>query len=248
MPQPTSADSHLDRLRRAAQVAGLDLVSSMSLARLEPALGHAIRDAAGYDDALSALRVVVFGNRGGALWALMSRAERAATHPLDAYSESRVLDAFRAIGSPFDSRLVYPGDCGFSLLALGRACGWGAPSWLGVYIHPDFGTWFAFRAVVVTRLALAESVFAPAPDACLQCATRDCLAACPVDAPGPPGSFALGACSGYRLGRDSPCARRCLAREACPVGTRYRYPAALVEHVYGRSLDSMRRHVRGPAD
>lgn len=244
MPEPTARPIDPERLHGALEGAGLDLVSVLALDRLDPPLATAIRAASGYEDDLASLRAVVIGNRGGRIWQSMTPAQRRADHPLDEYSESRVREAFRALGPTADSRLVYPGDCGFSLLALGRACGWGEPSWLGVYIHPAFGTWFAFRAVVVTRLLLREAVLDPASDACLHCETRDCLAACPVDAPGPPGQFGLAACAGYRLEEDSPCARRCLAREACPVGVRDRYPAALVEHVYGRSLDSLRRSFR----
>lgn len=231
-----------DALARTLSVAGFDLVSSIAVDALPAPLSTDIAaDAAARGLHLDRpLSVVVIGNRGGRFWSSLVRDEIRADHPVDQYSRQVTEAALPAL-RPARSVLVYPGDCRFSLLALGHVLGWGAPSWLGVSIHPAFGTWFAYRAVVVTDAVLPRRVLDPGEDACAACPGHDCLAACPVDAPGPPGHFALSRCIDYRLADASPCAERCLAREACPVGQGHRYPEDLVAHVYRRSLASIAR-------
>ncbi len=239
------AHEHLRRLKARLADAGFDLVSVIKLTRLDASLAESIRDAAvraGLPAGVGALKVVLVGNSGGRFWDSLTQAERDAADPLDEFSAARAGDAIASLFGQAPSVPVYPGECDFSLLALGRACGWGSPSWLGVYIHPEFGTWFAFRAVLVTTAALPDDVLGESTDACLQCVTRDCVAACPVGAPHPPGRFDLESCVSQRLADGSPCANRCGAREACPVGAGYRYPRELVSHVYGRSLESLKRY------
>ena len=94
-------------------------------------------------------------------------------------------------------------------------------------IHPRFGLWHAYRAA----LAFAEAIPLPpredAPDLCGACATKPCLAACPVGAFGAAG-YDVDACLGH-LGTASgiECTTAgCLARLACPVGREAAYASA----------------------
>lgn len=239
-----SAAARLERLGERLAAAGLRRLAVVPVADLDAELADVIlaaARAAGLEPGERSARVVVVGNDGGRFWNLMSPAERAEPDPIDTYSAARVGSELAALGG--DSVLLYPGPCNFSLQALGAACGFGMPSYLGMSIDPSFGTWFAFRAVAVTTVELAASVRGVSTDVCADCVSRDCLAACPADAPGPPGRFDLDACIGYRLAGDSPCASDCLARRACPLGVAWQYPAGLMAHVYERSLDSIRRYV-----
>lgn len=240
-PDPT--DSPGARFRELLGEAGLNLVTVLAVDELPTSLSEAIRSDAARAGMPgdSGLRVVVVGNFGAGLLESFADGWKETDDPVDRFSATRVMAALRETGPGIDSRLLYPGDCGFSLQRLGEVCGWGGPSWLGVSIHPVFGTWFAFRAVAVTAAPLAVATVSMSTDVCLSCRTRDCLAACPVDAPGPPGQFDLEVCVSHRMQPGSGCATRCLAREHCPVGEAYRYPKELIGYFYSRSLAALRR-------
>ncbi len=67
------------------------------------------------------------------------------------------------------------------------------------------------------------------------------MAACPAGAVTLETGFDVDACSVYRIGEESPCADKCLARLACPVGTEHTYGEAQMRHHYASGLESIRR-------
>ncbi|KAA3632460.1 MAG: hypothetical protein DWQ08_03450, partial [Proteobacteria bacterium] len=237
---PTGNDA-TNRLRESLASRGLGLLAVILVERLPASLRAAITEnavRAGLGGESNAWRVLVAGNIGGAFWNRITPAVRTADDPVDTYSASCLTEVFGDLHANSGLALIYPGICTFSLQQLGELCGWGVPSWLGISIHPEMGTWFAFRAVAVTDAPLAATTPAAAGDACLACRSRDCLEACPVDAPGRPGQFDLKACLSHRLSPASACATTCLARVACPVGASRRYTCEAIDYFYTKSLDS----------
>jgi ferredoxin len=108
---------------------------------------------------------------------------------------------------------------------LGQAAGLPPPGPLGLQIHPRFGPWWAYRALVVLPLPLAPEPALARP--CAGC-PAPCVAACPVSAPSPAG-FHVGLCRARRLADAArapagSCVLSCAARIACPVGAAERYP------------------------
>ncbi len=102
--------------------------------------------------------------------------------------------------------------------AIARAAGL-APSLLGLDLHPRYGPWIAYRALVLTDRDIPETPidgFAP----CATC-SAPCIEACPVGAVGRAGWDAA-RCFDHR--RAGGCAEGCHARLACPVGSAHRYP------------------------
>ncbi len=81
---------------------------------------------------------------------------------------------------------------------------------------------------------------------CLTCASRACVTACPAKAILFGSNPDMQACAGYRCASDSDCADRCLAREACPVGSSVddsshpSYPRAQISYHYRVALESLR--------
>ena len=101
---------------------------------------------------------------------------------------------------------------------IGRAAGLGAPGPLGLQIHPVFGPWWAYRAlVVVNRVLPARPRLG---DACAGC-PAPCVEACPGAAVALAG-FSIPACHAERL-RSEPCRLSCAARIACVRGPEHRY-------------------------
>lgn len=171
----------------------------------------------------AAATVLLVGNAGPAMWKAFSNSSQAhdgGLHPLNRWTRHHMDALASAIGGlalyPFDTTPAWP----FQQWA--ARCEPVHPSPLGLFIHPEYGLWHAYRAAIV----LAETVDLPVPTSaaspCQSCAESPCLSRCPV------GAFST---SGY----DVPaCARHlqspagadclqggCLARRACPVGADY---------------------------
>lgn len=101
---------------------------------------------------------------------------------------------------------------------LGRAAGLGGPSPLGLQVHPVYGPWWAYRALIAVDRDLAP--LPPPGDACEGC-PAPCVAACPAGAVARAG-FAVPACHARRLSAE-PCRLSCAARIACIRGPAHRY-------------------------
>ena len=176
-------------------------------------------------DGSTAKSVVLLGNAGGSIWPAFTqwRKDHDGPDPLDTWSKAFV--------GPLAERLAatayFPSDPPwqpFQQWAM-RAEGL-KPSPLGILIHPQFGLWHGYRGALGFPFAI-EAAFRKAEHPCDSCVGKPCLSACPVDAVGLSG-FDIPRCRTY-LASDAGMATcmvsGCAARNACPVGARYRYPA-----------------------
>jgi epoxyqueuosine reductase QueG len=147
-------------------------------------------------------------------------------NPLDRYTK-RIADAVAAEAlapRAVSHALYFPFDGAEPLIPfqrLGRAAGLGGPGPLGLQIHPVFGPWWAYRALVIVDRELPAS--APIGDGCAGC-DAPCVAACPAHAVARAG-FAVAACHARRLAAE-PCRLSCAARIACVRGPAHRYADA----------------------
>ncbi len=167
--------------------------------------------------------VLLVGNAGPGMWEAFSQSAQAhdgAPHPLNRWTRQHLDAIARAAGGlalyPFDATPAWP----FQRWA--ARCEPVHPSPLGLFIHPEYGLWHAYRAAIVLAVPLDLPPPPPVSSPCQSCTQRPCLSRCPV------GAFSA---SGY----DVPaCARHlqspagadclqggCLARRACPVGADY---------------------------
>ncbi len=171
----------------------------------------------------AAATVLLVGNAGPGMWKAFSGSAQAhdgAPHPLNRWTGQHLDAIANSMGGvalyPFDATPAWP----FQRWA--ARCEPVHPSPLGLFIHPQYGLWHAYRAAIVLAVPLD---LAPPPSVaspCQSCTDRPCMSRCPV------GAFSA---SGY----DVPtCARHlqspagadclqggCLARRACPVGVDY---------------------------
>ncbi len=142
--------------------------------------------------------------------------------PLDRYTARAVAEAVAgalagggarfAIAHPFDLDPVIP------FQRLGRAAGLGGPGPLALQIHPVFGPWWAYRALIVVDRPLPAGA-APG-DGCAGC-PAPCVAACPGRAVARAG-FQVVACHAHRRAA-AECRLSCPARLACVRGPEHRY-------------------------
>lgn len=179
----------------------------------------------------AAARLVMIGNAGSAMWGAFEPFIDGDPDPLDRWIR-RVVDP---VAKQLGARPIYPFDEPSPPVQR-----WAMraerlkPSPLGILIHPRYGLWHAYRAVLVFAHDIDSTLegFEP-PDEpaqlCESCAEKPCLTACPVGAFSP-GDYDVLACAGYLAGSDG---RSCLhggcqARNACPVGSDWRYSDAQI--------------------
>jgi hypothetical protein len=172
-----------------------------------------------------AATIILLGFTGSQQWEYFrgsaeARDEKA--HPLDRWSR-------RVIGSlarEFGAADIYPQgedlQLPFQRLALRAEPVHRSP--IGLLIHPMWGLWHAYRGALVLPHRLELPTAAPSSSPCSSCAAKPCLTSCPVGA-FRPGSFDLQACSDHLQSATGAACRDggCLARRACPVGTRFGY-------------------------
>ena len=152
--------------------------------------------------------------------------------PLDTWSR----EVIGKVAEAFGVRAVSPSDrpyLPFQQWAM-RAEGL-KPSPLGILMHPEYGLWHAYRGAllfgdgdVVEALESARQATHAPIHLCDLCLGKPCLNACPVGAYSA-GGFAYQDCLSHVRGPAGGACREsgCLARNACPYGLAYTYPASV---------------------
>jgi hypothetical protein len=170
---------------------------------------------------------VVVGAGGPHFFDLFSNASPEATdgapNPLDRFTARVARAAVAGALAPLGvaHAIYFPFDGAEPLIPfqrLGRAAGLGGPGPLGLQIHPTFGPWWAYRALIVVDRPLPAA--SPIGDGCAGC-DAPCVAACPAQAVARTG-FVVAACHARRLVAE-PCRLSCAARIACVRGPEHRY-------------------------
>jgi epoxyqueuosine reductase len=192
--------------------------------------GHTLQDlVAGATGAL------VVGDGGGEFFARFRAARAPGPDPLDRYT-ARVIDALVAAVAP-GARAFYPFTPPWlPMQTLGVAAGLPSAGPLGLQIHPRWGPWWAYRALIVLTDApvTSEPPLARACDGC----PAPCIAACPVGAP-TMGGFTGATCARHRQA-DQACQHSCAARRACVVAPGAAYPAEQIAFHMDASLVMIR--------
>jgi hypothetical protein len=221
---------------------GLNLIAVFDLDALPVDMAAALRAAAASGSATTVRQAILIGHGGPGLWSAVQAAEVPGDDPIDDFTVGVVRRWIAAMLPGRDACVLYPGPARVGLQALGRIAGWHHDSPFMVGINQRFGSWFAYRALLVTDSDFRPGAPMTGDSPCVHCAARPCVAACPAGALGMAGErFDLERCIAYRSADGSRCASTCIARTTCPVGSEHRYPEAQIRHSYGRSLADLRR-------
>lgn len=182
-------------------------------------------------------QLLLIGHRGRLMWQQLTQQGMAGEHPVDAFTQDHV-SAWLVSAQPGRAyRFVYPGPTSVGLQRLGMLAGWHHASPFMVGVNDQWGSWFAYRAVVLADTSLAPTQPLDSASPCTDCATRICVSQCPARALDH--GYDLAACLAYRQEPDSGCRDRCLARNSCPVGAAHRYSDDQISYHYGRSLQAI---------
>jgi epoxyqueuosine reductase len=217
----------------ALTAAGLNLVAVLPLSALHEEMCQRLIST-GHD--LGRYRqVLLFGHGGTALWRRLSPQALVTEHPVDDYTVVAVRQLLDA-ALPFARyEILYPGSTSIDLQSFGTLAGWHhrSPFWVG--INARYGSWFAYRALVLadSEFPLTEPWQERSP--CDSCEEKACVAACPAGALSS-GTLDLPRCIAWRRQPGSPCRHQCLARNACPAGAEHRYDSDQMRHHYAASL------------
>ncbi len=176
------------------------------------------------DREMAGRSALLIANVGGELWPIFRASAEFAdrqSDPLNRWT-SRTIDE---IANKYGAIALYPFGKPirpFQRWAM-RASGI-QPSPLGILIHPRYGLWLGFRAVLVFSDAEPPVRRPKSAHPCMTCAEKPCLTACPVHAFSELG-YDVPACRQWIAGGSEPvCATLgCRARDACPIGTNHRY-------------------------
>lgn len=198
-------------------------------------------------------QLIMFGHVGRRLWECVQLEGLETANPIDEYSVRTVDAWFRQAAPTAHARFVFPVGLPdgkrAGLQRLGTLAGWHHPSPFFVGVDAKFGSWFAYRAVILTDTAFPPSAVQDFGNPCLDCVSKPCIHAC-VGGALVSGQMDLSACCRQRLRENSPCALGCVARLSCPVGAEYRYEDSQIRHSLKGSLATIRSWVgnRLPAE
>ena len=219
--------------------AGLNLQAIFNIDELPGALGTEIHQ--GFDRQGRYRQLILIGHGGKRLWRAVKNAGIDSENPIDDFTIQTLEHWFANNFPQHQHRIVYPGQASLGLQALGKLAGWHHASPFMVGINEQWGSWYAYRAVILTDTDLAPSVPQHTQPPCAACSTKACLSTCPADALSG-AAFDLKKCITYRKSPDSACKATCLARLSCPVGSAHRYDDEQIRHTYSISMQTIERH------
>jgi epoxyqueuosine reductase len=241
--------------------AGINLSTVFNLSDLPEALYLQVEAAA--NNLSKPKQLLLFAHAGNRFWRKLqssrfeinSTSNSASTpasnqHPIDDYSIEKVTQHLKRFYPNLNFQILYPSGRDFNqpigLQQFGELAGWHHNSPLKIGINQAWGTWFAYRVLLVCdgEFKPIERLRSKSP--CNSCSDKPCISECPANAVSQT-DFDLNCCSQYRASEQSHCRDRCVARLACPVAPEQRYPIEQIQYHYGRSMQIIQQmlHLKG---
>lgn len=187
-------------------------------------------------------QLILIGHLGRDFWTAAKQRGLHGSHPLDQHV-SECVTRWMAHSLPGQAwHQVFPGPAPVGLQRLGDLAGWHHPSPFWVGVDAEWGSWFAYRAVVLVDADLPVTPRRDTQSPCDRCVDKPCVSACPADALASEktGAWRVQACLDERKRPGTACLDRCLARNACPIGEPYRYTDEQIAYHYLHSMRCIR--------
>jgi len=219
--------------------AGLNLQAILDLDDLPPDIVAELRRC--YDPAHRYRQLILIGHAGKTLWDAVKASGLVSENPIDDFSVQIVEQWFSAHSAGKCGEIIYPGNIAVGLQRLGKIAGWHHASPLMIGILEEWGTWYAYRVVMLADTDLAPTSPMQGKRPCDSCQDKLCIASCPAGALSG-GTFALEKCVSYRKEPLSRCSTTCIARVSCPVGRVHRYCDEQIQHTYSISLKAIQQY------
>ncbi len=154
-------------------------------------------------------------------------------HPVDLYAERQVTDAARTTGTPFELRWAHlRAGPPAAVQKAAAVAGFAMTSPSSLTVHPDYGPWIAWRALVAFDVAGPAATPSLPADTCSGCeapcvkALNRALACQPAQNPGNAEGL-----SHWKLWLE--------VRDACPLGKNWRYGENQIRYHYAKERDAI---------
>lgn len=184
-------------------------------------------------------QLIVIGHLGAKLWSCVKQSQfDLEDNPIDSFSKQAVRDFFNSYCLNNKYEILYPGDEVIGLQQLGVLAGWHHTSPFRVGINEKWGSWFAYRAVVLCNTYFPTTSIVESTSPCINCKDQLCITSCPASALDT-GELNFNCCIDYRKQEKSDCKDVCLARVNCPIGSKYRYTDEQINYHYGISMKTI---------
>lgn len=189
-------------------------------------------------------QVILVGQGGTRLWeaSVDYRLEKNRVHPIDEFSVDQFNSVMAEHHQDVTFKVLYPNHTPpfhhFNLQSFGEIAGWHYSSPFKVGINSLYGTWFAYRLLIVSQSQFKTTVPLALDNPCASCKEKPCITHCPVNAVSI-NDYDWRKCFDYRKSERSQCSDRCLARLACPVAKEHQYTEEQIQYHYNLS----RRHL-----
>jgi len=221
---------------------GLNLQAVFNLKDLPQTLSDKIQ--ATHTDASAFKQLIVFAHGGKDMWQAMQTSDYAHTKdPIDSFSKDVVHTYFKQELTKHIFQFIYPDkQQNIPLKELGELAGWHHPTPFRVGINEVFGSWFAYRAVVLADTHLPSTPKIDLPSPCDTCVDKPCITICPAKAL-EGGDLSLPTCLNYRLEEGSKCTSTCLSRLICPIAKEHRYTSKQIKYHYDISMQSIKQYL-----
>jgi len=231
---------------------GLNLQAVFSIKNLPEEVQRCLREIRQYTVHYNQL--VLLGHGGKTLWTEAKSWQANRQHQtdllIDDYSAATTLEYFRHNYSSGDFELIWPyfdSSCSseqasipINFQTLGKIAGWHNDSPFKIGINSEWGSWFAYRAVVLLKGDIEIVKTKPTPSPCLDCVDKPCLSACPANIQRN-NEIKIEDCIEYRIEKNSQCKNKCLARLACPVKKEHQYNDEQINYHYSLSMKTIER-------
>jgi len=183
---------------------GLNMMAVFNLETLPAELLASLHTSV--EDLSSYSQMLVFAHAGKDMWqALQPSSFKNAAEPIDSFSMHVVQHYFSQALPGNRYQPLYPhSKIHIDLQQLGQLAGWHHDSPFRIGINEMFGSWFAYRVVVLADTTLKATVKMASPSPCDTCQDKPCIAVCPAKALDQ-GDLNLPACLDYRLESHSRC-------------------------------------------
>ena len=174
----------------------------------------------------------IVGHGGRDLWENL-------THPLDNnlhHFDNFTIEQMKTLDP--HQQVIFPHPTwNIPLQKIGRLLNISKQSLLGIDINKEFGLWFAYRGVFLSKIKIKTEQYEDFNLPCEACVTKPCISACPASAVTLNGnSFKSKDCIDHQLKDNSNCEDRCLARLACPFQNKHQYKQEqIVYHIKSRT-------------
>ncbi|MDH3325102.1 MAG: hypothetical protein OEM38_00120 [Gammaproteobacteria bacterium] len=186
-------------------------------------------------------QLILIAHGGRDMWRCLQASGMKTENPVDDFSVSTVNSFFTQNFPNSKYELRYPDDRPIGLQRLGDLAGWHHASPMKVGINSQWGSWYAYRAVVLADTHFTETKKMKSGSPCDTCLSKDCVKSCPAGALAN-SEFSLNTCVEYRKRIDSVCRNQCVARIRCPVAVEHRYTEEQIHYHYSVSMKTIEQY------